>query len=216
MSDPALSFFQRLFRDSLDLVARFPLTREPAPMAHVTAVLEPAVEAERPRNPFAEPGIDLLDQKRAEVIDAGARPVIGLNTTGMLLDRLSILAIKHWNLVNRAQKPAAADELVRTQVDELVWALARAHPGQSSINNKMTSRQVDSRAETFSDAYYGLFTTNMLLWESQEVLYNHDILALPCEELRRYIDFFSRGNLARNAYIQSSDGTFWSLVRGRD
>ncbi len=40
--------------------------------------------------------------------------------------------------------------------------------------------------------------------------FNHDILALPCEDLRAYMDFFSRGNLSRNVYIQSSDQLYWS------
>ena len=98
---------------------------------------------------------------------------------GMLLDRMSILAIKQWNMVHRARQLELAQELIRSQVEEIVWALATALPGQSSVNNKMT-RLLHGRkvVSDFSTAYGGLLLTNTALWEAQEVLYNHDISAL--------------------------------------
>lgn len=205
MTDSRYEFFQSLFDSSIDLIASFPLTIEPAGMAHIVDVLEPKVKAATGRNPFVNP---------AGVIDAddngASRASAGLNTVGMLLDRLSILAIKHWNLRHRAEAPEKAEALVRGQIEELLRALAEARAGESSINNKMTNRHVDVATADFAAAFYGLQTINLLLWEAQEILYNHDISVLPCEELRAYIDFFSRGNIARNMYIQASDETYWS------
>lgn len=205
MSSAGVSFFQSLFDRSVALVSRFPLTREPATMGYITGTLEPAALEGRASQPFADPTPEAAAGRRDDV-------AVGMNTTGMLLDRLSILAVKHWNLEHRAGAPDKARVLVDTQVAELIEALAAAQPGQSSINNKMTNRTVDAAAHHFADAYYGLASTNLLLWEAQEILYNHDILALPAEELRAYIDFFSRGNIARNVYIQATDETYWQAV----
>lgn len=211
MSNPKFQYFETLFSTSLRLVDRVPLTAEAPLMGYITGTLEPAVVPLREEGMFAEPlpGMFSTDDAAAAPIDPRQEGAAGLNTMGMLLDRLSILAIKHWNLVNRARAPDKAAQLAETQVVEIVSALAFARRGSSSINNKMTNRSVAAGADSFAAAYAGLLTTNLLLWEAQEILYNHDILALPGEELRAYIDFFSRGNLSRNMFIQSSDGLFW-------
>lgn len=203
----ALAFFTDLFEESVGVVSSLPLTVEPVLMGYITGTLEPAVEAARAASPFAAPA-----PASAQADGGEAAPSPGLNTVGMLLDRLSILSIKSWNLVHRKRSPEGAAELRAGQIEELIGALAQARPGHSSINNKMTSRRVEVAAATFPQAYQGLLTTNLLLWEAQEILYNHDILALPCEELRAYIDFFSRGNLSRNIYIESSDQQYWRAV----
>ena len=205
--EAAQAFFHQVFVSALEVIAALPLTIEPPPMAYVTGVLEPAIEAARSRSPFGEmPEEPALERRAAfAVATEEQRRTIGLNTIGMLLDRLSILAIKHWNLENRAKNAATAATLVTTQVEELVSCLARALPGHSSINNKMTSHVVETQADSFGKACYGLVTTNTMLWEAQEVLYNHDMAALPDSDLRAYIAFFSRGNQARNDYIQRSE-----------
>lgn len=204
MSRPALRFFDQLFMNSTELIGAFPVTIEPPSMAYIVDVLEPAVKGGADKIPFRSPD-------RACEISSGEAPT-GMNTVGLLLDRLSILSVKHWNLIHRARRPEKARELAATQVADIIDALAAARPGSSSVNNKMASRVVDAAAANFPDAYYGLFTTNLMLWEAQEVLYNHDIQALPCEELRAYIDFFSRGNLTRNIFVQRVDETYWSTL----
>lgn len=203
MSDARLVFFTDLFRRSLELVARFPLTVEPPRMAQITGVLEPAAGHLRRTPAFPAP-----PHARPSAV-GGEHAATGLNTVGMLLDRLSILSIKHWNLVHRRGAAQQAETLAATQVEELIRALAEARPGFSSLNNKMTNHTVDAESSSFPEAYSGLLTTNLLLWEAQEILYNHDINALPCEELRAYIEFFSRGNLQRNYFIEASDALFW-------
>jgi hypothetical protein len=131
----------------------------------------------------------------------------------MLLDRLSILAIKTWNLEQRAKAPEKARALRETQIAELVEALAGSRPGHSSINNKLTSHRTDVDAADFAEACTNLVTTNLLLWEAQEILYNHDMSALPDDELRKYIQFFSRHNLKRNVSIEASDRLYWVGAR---
>jgi hypothetical protein len=201
-----LEYFNRLFDHARDLIAGFPLTTEPAAMDYIAGTLEDAVGAERARSFFANPPID-----GAATYDRAV--AVGLNTVGMLLDRLSILAIKSWNLEHRANAPEKARDLRATQVAELIEALAEARPGHSSINNKLTSHRTDDTATDFATACYNLVTTNLLLWEAQEVLYNHDIAVLPADELRKYIQFFSKHNLSRNVSIEASDRLYWAALQ---
>jgi hypothetical protein len=214
MSTEPSAFFERMVDRAILLIDSFPMTIEPPPMAYISGVLEPAVSLARSAMTFEEPPAATRLAVRAQLEKAAPRSA-GLNTVGMLLDRLSILTVKHWNLIHRARAPEKARALRTDQIAEIIGALAEAAPGQSSINNKMTSRVVDAKAHTFGQACHGLFTTNLLLWEAQEVLYNHNIEALAADELRRYIQFFARGNLERNAYIQASDETYWRGVSER-
>ncbi len=207
----ALTFFDELFDAARALISRFPLTTEPPTMDYISRVLELAAEAARASRPFRNPG-KALARERAQAA-AGQSRAVGLNTVGMLLDRLSILAIKTWNLEQRAKAPEKAHALRETQIAELVEALAASRPGHSSINNKLTSHRTDVAACDFAEACYNLVTTNLLLWEAQEILYNHDISALPDDELRKYIQFFSRHNLKRNVSIEASDRLYWAGVR---
>ena len=206
-----LIFFDELFDSARALISRFPLTTEPPTMDYISNVLEPAADAARASRPFGSPG-KALARERAQTA-GGENRAVGLNTVGMLLDRLSILAIKTWNLEQRAKAPQKARELRETQVAELIEALAASRPGHSSINNKLTSHRTDVAARDFAEACYNLVTTNLLLWEAQEILYNHDMSALPDDELRKYIQFFSRHNLKRNVSIEASDRLYWAGVR---
>ena len=211
---PAQDFFDELFDAARALVSRFALTIEPPTMDYISGVLEPAVEKARASRPFGNPGAAVArEREQAGALAAGGDRAAGLNTVGMLLDRLSILAIKTWNLEKRAKAPHKAHELRVTQIAELVESLAASRPGHSSINNKLTSHRTDVAAADFAEACYNLVTTNLLLWEAQEILYNHDISALPDDELRKYIQFFSRHNLKRNVSIEASDQLYWTGVR---
>jgi len=211
MRSAAPAFFDELFDAARALISRFPLTTEPPTMDYISGVLEPAAEAARTSRPFRNPG-KALARERAQAATSENRAV-GLNTVGMLLDRLSILAIKSWNLEQRAKAPEKARALRQTQIAELVEALADSRPGHSSINNKLTSHRTDVDAADFAEACTNLVTTNLLLWEAQEILYNHDMSALPDDELRKYIQFFSRHNLKRNVSIEASDRLYWAGMR---
>ncbi|MFB2983279.1 hypothetical protein [Microseira sp. BLCC-F43] len=135
---------------------------------------------------------------------------VGLNSIGMLSDRLSILIIKEWCLRNKTNPNLVkADDLYRTHTMDIIHAMASASPGSSSMNTKITHHQSDVTANSWEEAFYGLLSTNILNWESQEVLYIKDITSLPCEELRSYIAYFSFGNIQRNEYIQYCEELYW-------
>ena len=180
-------------------------------MRVVSERLEPAVKAIDRHGAFTAPSQAALRAAYAAAHAAAPRAA-GLNTVGLLLDRLTILAMKHWATRHRAEASHKAADLERTQVAEIVRALEEATPGLSSVNNKMTAHAVDAEAPDFSAAIFGLFTTNLLLWEAQEVLYHHDLAKTAPTELRAYVSFFSSGNLRRNGYIQACDVHWWALA----
>lgn len=137
---------------------------------------------------------------------------IGLNTIGMLSDRLTILLIKEWCFRNKICDQAKADKLYATQTKDIIEAMANSIPGNSSINSKITNLKTDVKADSWEEAFYGLLTVNLLLWESQEVLYIKDIATLPAEELRNYISWFARGNMQRNSLIELCEIRFWEKI----
>ena len=105
--------------------------------------------------------------------------------------------------------PERAEHLFRTQTTDIISALAEARPGSSAMNTKITSLRADAVATSWEEALFGLLATNLVIWESQEILYIKDIAILPPEELRDYIKWFSFGNIRRNEYIQLCDTFFW-------
>ena len=129
------------------------------------------------------------------VADA-SRPV-GLNTIGMLVDRLSILVIK-----KKIIGPGSGAEL-DLQIDEMVCAVDCCQKGFSSAFNKVTSFQQDDSPCHVVDIVLHLAFVNLLLWLSQDVLYLRGAGSLPNEELRAYIDYFSKKNILRNQLISS-------------
>ncbi|KKD38825.1 MAG: hypothetical protein WAN66_20815 [Limnoraphis robusta] len=135
---------------------------------------------------------------------------VGMNSIGMLSDRLSTLIIKEWCLRNKNNpNPEKANDLYQTHTMDIIHALANAKPGSSSMNTKITHHQSDVTAHSWEEAFYGLLSTNIVNWESQEILYIKDITTLPCEELRSYIAWFSSGNIQRNEYIQYCEKFYW-------
>jgi hypothetical protein len=137
-------------------------------------------------------------------------PGVGLNSIGMLSDRLSTLIIKEWCLRHKNNpNPEKANNLYQTQTMDIIHAMANALPGSSSMNTKLTHHKSDVTADSWEEAFYGLLATNIVNWESQEVLYIKDITTLPCEELRSYIAWFSFGNIQRNEYIQYCEELYW-------
>ncbi len=135
---------------------------------------------------------------------------VGLNSIGMLSDRLSILIIKEWCLRKKTNFDIVkADDLYQTQTMDIIYAMANANPGSSSMNTKITHHRSDVKANSWEEAFYELLATNILNWESQEILYIKDITILPCEELRDYIRWFSFGNIQRNQYIQYCEELYW-------
>lgn len=204
------AYFDALVSYGRGLLDRLPVPLQPEPLAYTLDRLKPAVDAARE----AEITRLAVIERPAPAPDASGR-VAGLNTVGMLADRLTILIVKEWSLRHKGTpNPDKADDLLRTQTAEIVRALAEAVPGHSSVNSKITRLSAEAEAPTWAAAFYGLLSTNLLLWESQEVLYVKDISVLPAEELRGYITWFAWGNILRNEYIQACEERYWADAPG--
>jgi hypothetical protein len=136
---------------------------------------------------------------------------VGMNSIGLLADRLTILIIKEWCLRNKLNSDTTkADNLYSSQTLDIIEAMADARPRESAINAKITTLKANTDATCWEEAYYGLFMTNLLMWESQEVLYIKDITQLPYEELRDYVKWFSFSNIMRNEYVEHCEKLYWN------
>jgi hypothetical protein len=199
------TYFVDLYKRSKELLDQLPIELTPQPLDYTLNKLMPAInnvqhEATNSFMAMAATPHTLPDNKSAQ----------GLNTIGMLTDRFTILLIREWCLRNKGNKnEAKADQLFNTQTTEIMKAMAEAKQGYSSLNSKVTNIKADAKADSWEAAYYGLLTTNLLLWESQEVLYIKDIQSLPVEEIRDYIKWFSFGNILRNEYIELCELRYW-------
>lgn len=204
-------YFEALARQSSEFLDTLPIELTPQPLEYALEALAPAVERLKATGLSSLRGLARPATANAEVQASG----VGLNTVGMLTDRFTILLIKEWSLRHKGTPdPAKADALFATQTRDIIAALAQARPGSSSLNSKITSLRSAASARDWSEAYWGLFTTNLLMWESQEMLYIRDITTAPYDELRAYIAWFSRSNIQRNDYIELSEKRYWQTGGG--
>jgi hypothetical protein len=200
-----VNYFEQLAKTSFNIINKFSIALTPQPLNYVLEKLKQEVDDTKEAN------ISTLLKIQKEVSTHTHKGSQGLNTIGMLTDRFTILLIREWCLINKGVPDSAkAALLFQNQTMEIIRALAEARPGHSSFNSKITNIKADARAASWEDAYYGLFTTNLLLWESQEVLYIKDIQSLPVEEIRDYIKWFSFGNVLRNEYIELCELLYWN------
>lgn len=211
---PKREYFEALAEFSKLLFDRLPISKSPQPLQQCVPPLEKAVEELR-HEKIAE--LQAIPYHLERQHDVNIHEGIGMNTVGLLVDRFSISLIKEWCLRNKDNKSKKIDpdELYRTQTADIMICLAHARPGFSSLNTKITSIQTGADANNWEEAFYGLVTTNLIIWESQEILYLKDISILPPEELRDYIKFFSTGNMRRNELIEACERCFWSKFKDR-
>ena len=144
--------------------------------------------------------------KRRKTEMSSVVQAVGLNTVGMLSDRLSILCIKK---AMQSQNGRVSESL-QDQIREINNALNGVCPGRSSGFNKVTNLSCEIPVEGFAAVLGDLCATNLLLWLSQDVLYLRGPEELPDSELREYILIFSRLNLRRNLAISMLEGELWS------
>ncbi|MDY7024416.1 MAG: hypothetical protein SWJ54_24215 [Cyanobacteriota bacterium] len=202
-----VSYFQGLTSESYKLLDVLKLSSEIIPLEELLPDLS---------NQLVSLKVSTIDtyknfnRPQLEWSKAQADLGVGMNSIGMLSDRLSTLIIKEWCLRNKNNpNPEKANNLYQTHTMDIIHALANAKPGSSSMNTKLTHHKSDVTAHSWEEAFYGLLATNIVNWESQEVLYVKDITTLPCEELRSYIAWFSFGNIQRNEYIQYCEELYW-------
>ena len=199
-------YFLKLAQYGRGLLDRLPLKPDPQPLEVAVGELSAILKSIRDE--------ELRQVRRIERpkpdYDPGSPHAVGLNTIGMLTDRFTILILKEWCLRHKTgANPAKADELFKFQTRDIIAALVDSRPGSSSLNSKITSIKSGISAADWAEAFWGLLTTNLLLWESQEMLYIKDIGQAPQEELRSYIHWFSRGNIQRNDYMELCEKLFW-------
>ncbi|MBU3621839.1 hypothetical protein [Polynucleobacter sp. CS-Odin-A6] len=120
---------------------------------------------------------------------------VGLNTIGMLVDRLSILAIK------KVKNKASINKELNQQIVEMIESINFCQSGKSSMFNKVTTIEVKSALDHPVDIILHLTFVNLLIWLAQDVLYLRGAGALPKDELRDYINYFSEKNVLRNHLI---------------
>jgi hypothetical protein len=202
------NYFKNLALSSIQFIDSLPMQLTPQPLEYTLTTLNAAVDRVR-----ADQIQRFKDLKQAIVSEKKSSCTPGLNTIGMLTDRFTILIIREWCIRNKINNKEKADTLFNTQTMEIIKAMEEANEGYSSLNSKITNIKANARAECWEEAYFGLLSTNLLLWESQEVLYIKDIQSLPTEEIRDYIKWFSFGNVLRNEYIETCESMYWMKFR---
>lgn len=199
------AYFEKLAGYARRLLDQLPLEREVQPLDYAVTQLSGALEERRERETAQLRGLWSFTPVEGKEDPSPT----GLNTIGLLSDRFTILLIREWCLRNKHNDPVKADELQRTQTWEIIRAMAQCRRGSASVNSKITHLTAGVTARDWEEAFYKLLAVNLVLWESQEVLYIRDISVLPAEELRAYIQWFARGNVERNSLIEWVEVRFW-------
>lgn len=202
-------YFLILATYAKELLNKLPIEKTPQPLDYAVGMLYDEVKR------LTLPEVEKLKtfwNKDVSKVEFETKVGIGLNTIGMLTDRFTILLIKEWCLRNKSNNHVKADELFESQTMDIIRCLASTVPGNSAINSKITNIKTDISADNWEEAFYGMLTINLILWESQEVLYIKDISLLPAEELRAYIHWFAHGNMQRNVLIELCERRYWEKV----
>ena len=183
------------------LLQTIDLPTEPVEIAYVRSMRYALSDKLDPKN-YTDLHSEFNHYRHSKLVEPKSLQVLptGLNTYGMLIDRLTILFI-------RSTITRCADHI---QINDMLSAIDDCKPGSSSTFNKITTI-VERSGEI--DAFHSLvdlLTTNLLLWLAQDVLYLRGPESLPDQELRAYIVFFAEQNVYRNHLISSSERLFWN------
>jgi hypothetical protein len=203
-------YFFNLASYARELLSELPIEKEPQPLKFALNILHPKI------NEIAESEIKkikaILPHNNTISAHGNTNKWQGLNSIGMLIDRFTILIIREWCLRNKSNGSGSkADEIFEQQTSDIIEAMTHAAPGSASLNSKITNIKSKITANSWEEAFYGILTINLILWEAQEVLYIKDIQAISTEEIRDYISWFSKGNIIRNEYIQLCEEYFWKI-----
>ena len=160
--------------------------------------------------------------QRPVLQEVSSRQGIGLNTVGLLTDRLTILTIKEWQLQYYHKNQIATQKLYDVEILDILEALANAAPAKGALNSKLTSHVSSPTAHTWTAAAYDLFATNILIWKAQDFLYNksddseHELRNELGNDLERSLDllhtytiWLPKMNLRRDALIQRCEQIYW-------
>ena len=104
--------------------------------------------------------------------------VVGMNTIGLLLDRMTILSLK----INLLKKNKKNVNNVLFEIKNIINALSIAGTIKNLNYKKITRYKFKSKSKNFRESFFELLYINLLLWESQEVLYNRNLLKICIHE----------------------------------
>lgn len=190
--------FERLGDLFFRLLARAALPTQPLAISCIISDLRPRLKAACSEVEGCGTAISAKNAPGGKV-DAP----VGLNTVGLLVDRLSILSIGSF------KRGCAAPE-GNPSIVEIIRALDVVQSGLSSVNTKQTSLTARTSPKSTLQAALWLLATNIELWEAQEVLYSRGPESLPDTELRSYIVFFAHENVRRNELMQQLTARYWT------
>lgn len=139
---------------------------------------------------------------------------VGLNSVGLLLDRLSILSIKAWSLKHLKNECLDATQLCKNQILDVTGALSEAVPAKNSLNSKITIYQTSVEADEWESAIYDLMSTNLLIWKAQEALYCKSSVEAT-QQFQAYMSLFPEINLRRDAFICRCESLYWSTFQNQ-
>jgi len=135
---------------------------------------------------------------------------VGLNSVGLLVDRLSILSIKTWCLQNIDSDRLDTIQLCKDRILDVTGALSEAIPAQN-LNSKLTIHQTSIEADEWESAIYDLMTTNSLIWKAQEALYCKSSTE-AAQQFQTYMSLFPEINLRRDALVHRCEHLYWTAV----
>ena len=129
----------------------------------------------------------------------------GMNSPGILWDRLTILNCKYLFTAQDSvhHKPALHKNLgnVIVELDSVRQALAHAKPARNILLAKeATDRQ--RMAVPLEESLWQLQMSNIAMWINQDLLYTVSADDVEPQRLRDYITFFSKANRVRNTAIE--------------
>jgi len=133
---------------------------------------------------------------------------VGLNSVGLLLDRLTILSIKTWRLNQQENNDSDAMQICREHILDITGALSEAVPTKHPLNSKITIHCPSVEANIWEAAIYDLMTTNLLIWKAQEPLYCESSIE-AARQFQMYVSLFPQINLRRDALIHGCDRLYW-------
>ena len=142
------------------------------------------------------------------IIRKNKNTIVGMNTVGLLLDRLTVLCLKLNHFKKKLKDRKKADTIL-FEVKSIIKALKNAQSIDKIDFNKITRHKIISNASNFEEAYFELLISNFILWESQEILYNRNINNCSVNEIRDYLKLFSKYNTLRNFLITKVENFYW-------
>lgn len=142
----------------------------------------------------------------------------GMNSPGILWDRLTILNCKYLFTASDSAhyNPAFHKDLgnVQIELESVTKALSEALPARNILLAKeATNRQHE--IVPLEDSLWMLQTSNIAMWINQDLLYTVSADDVNPERLRDYIKFFSKANRIRNTAIENIEIFYSNKMKGK-